>query len=348
MEIFDATKNDGIFSILEGEKITLSLRGNENIELIASHENGEEWVKKNQFFDENYFRAALEKNLKSENLLQRISKLFEFDSSRRDFIFAENNFDDAVRFLQNGDRDDAQKKLENFAVFLKSAVEKDAAVRETASVFLENKLKFFQFSLPGDNLFLAKNALQNGLEIVAENKRIAREKNAKQTLWQAARFATTKPNLVEDQIETFTLQLENLPTDENKNPKMRAEILYEKGEQLEILSTLEKNQNTSVDAAERKIVENVSDFFDAAREARAERRGEKLVEDLSQKVLIYSTDRGRQNATREALKNFDSKEDLRNLLELKRKLPFDVRSQVTRKMIEIINFERKKELLRAS
>jgi hypothetical protein len=330
-------------SLFAGKKLAISLSGTDEIKTISAEEKNAPWVARNQFFDENNWESFLTDNF-DNNFLQKFTDLLHLNPAQKNLLSAERNFAAAVSLLHESQREAAEKKLEEFSEFLREAVRGNSTARRVAEVSLQNKLKFFQFVLPGDNLFLAKNALQNSLEIVAEDVRLVREQNAKQTLWQAAQFAEKKEsNLAEGQLEVFSLQLENLPENETVNPQARAEILEEKSEQLEILSSLSREVQT--DSVEEKIISDVAEILNKEKKYLPGIVPRPTIEDLAARVQIYKSKRGRQNATREVLKEFKNDgNELKKLIELRKLLPEDSRLQITQKMIEIIRSEQQKAI----
>ena len=367
-------RDRGMFSLIKDRQVIVSLIGVGEIEKIKDWEKGEEWIKRNLFLDKNYIENFISKKIEIKGGLKNVLNSLTPSSAEELLQMAENNFRNAIKLLREDQKKEAEKELVKFLENIKNAIEKDASMKEVAKVMLENESKFLQFTLPQEKLFMAKNILEKGKELVAENLRTQKEKNITERLWEAKKFAENQENnLAQNNLKNFTKEIKNIPFQSNKeeknsSPEIKIKILEEKSEQLEILLDLaedipeEKNKG-DISSAENEVIIDVIEIIENKKideKAIKEKKNSSMKslfkedikietpQELAQRVKIYKTPRGQENATREILKNIKNNSDsLLKLKEFRSNIPknYNLHKMITDKMLEIIREEKRKAIL---
>jgi hypothetical protein len=345
-------------NLLEENKLKISLKGIGEPVDIDMNEYSDYWIESNLRSDQQYVAEFIsQKTAKSTdwNSINEVINNLEPDSAEQYLLVAKKNFNEGLEYLANNQEDLAAQKFTAFADYLHDSLVKDEVFREKALILIEKEAKHLQLILPDDQLFPAKEALNAAREIVAEDPLIAIQQGAKEKLWEANELAKTatpqSQNLAKRSLDEYSNAIKKAPSN-TADPELRAEILDQKSEELEILSEIEENIEAKPETQE-KIAEIETEVVNEALEASSRREPlrpgfptlgaeEDKIDDLVAQVNIYKTERGQENATREVLKQFENDiSQLSDLKELKAKLPEKVRPMVTKKMVETIREEKK-------
>lgn len=350
--------------LIAGNEVQSSLIGLSNIEKITNEEKSSTWVQENLTKDTNYMENFIDQQTEYfesplVRLKENVALTWGADSGEKYFALAQRNFHNAIVELRAGDKDAGNNDLAEFATNLDKAISMDSSLRSEIEAELQKAKKYLQFSVPTDDLFLAKKAVEDALEKVATDPVAVRLKANKETLWEVHALASADPYMASEHLKTFT---EDLQADAMENegatiddPEAKAEILEQKTEELEILSDLQDNSITGqvMEDAENEVIAEVAQVstpvvrvgFPGDESAKKGATENNYLDSINK----YQTVRGQENALRQILLSIpNDSSSLELLQQMKQEVPIHLKRLVIEKIMEITKIERQKALLEAS
>ncbi len=347
--------------LIAGKEVRSTLLGLGEIQKITNEEKTEEWVQVNIALDQKYIDNFIDKEteyLESSfaKLKENVSLTFQSETGEKYLALAKRDFYEALLAIKKGEIEKSEQDFDNFFSNLNKAVELDPSLLTVVELELQKGKKYLQFSTPNDEFFPAKKAIEEALENFSTDPVAVKARATKETLWEVHSLASTdNRGMAEAHLETFTEELQALSEEEIVlDPEIRAEMLDQKSEELEILSELQEEILPASKVAEEAEDELISEVVEASLPVRAGFPGsqpveKKTTEAFVEKVNIYSTDKGQENALRQVLQDIPNDvSSLETLKELKGEVPVHLRRMVVEKIVEITRIERQKALLEAS
>lgn len=359
---YRGVRNRETLTLISEKQVSINLRGMGEIIDILPEYKVSSWVvdnlQKDKIHIDNFIKEKTESISNTENFSDFVISL-KPDSADKFFNKAENSFRSALRNIVKNNNDLAKEELKNFTENLKKAIDMDSRIKNRIGIFVENENKYLQFITPENNLYIAKQSLQEAKELIADNIRIVKEENAIEKLWETKKLVNSQNQanrkLAVNHLETFVSHQESEEFSESStDPEMRAELLDKKSEELQIISKLSEKvdmNNETVDKVEEKVISDVIEFSksEIVRPGFPGSFKHETIEDYLDKIKIYKTAQGQENMMREILRKVDNNADnLMMLRELKEQSPQNVKSMVTDKMLEIIRAEKQKAVLEAN
>ncbi len=314
------------------------------VEKISLSEKDTAWVLGNQAWDDKLSEYFIEEKMqrKKKEAASKLKKLREAfispftSSSDVEMMELESLFFDSLSQISS--RFDEQNQ-DFFATFREKCRQFHVDHPEELEAFFASAEKTLYSVLPDSPFYVAKetlDALKNEF-VEEEEQALLIEKERTKRLWEARLLADAgQVAMAEEIIREKVDEIEN--TDADLTP----EILAQRQQQMVALGQMESVESSEnvADQAKQELIQKTSALVRPGFPTGHVQTSTEQAHDIIFRVKKYESQRGQENSLRIQLKNMDSIADnIPLLLEVKNRLPDNLKSEVDEKILEILGEE---------
>lgn len=338
---------DGGGVVLSGGRQLVDRFNSITVSPIPEADAEHEWVLSNKAWDETISVFFVEEKIKQKrseavSTLEKMKKAFISpfsDSSEKELLELEIIFFDSLSDLSLHFDEYNHDSLDDFSEKARSLFRTHP---EKVEAFFASTEKTLHSVLPDSPLFVAKEQIESLQKEFAEVQQdsLLAEKQKTKRLWEVTLLVDAgQMALAEELMKTAS------EASHEMEAEATPEILDERQEQLAALGTMEENEALWEIASEmeNEIIEETSVIVRPGFPTGQTKTTTERAYEVISKIKKYESNRGRLNVLRNELSAIDkTAENISLLIEIKDRLPDDLKGEIDEKVLNIMEEERRR------